>query len=236
MEILDFSSNRVEEIGANFLQAFSCGNVHSLYLANSNVSHIDKGKFRTFAEDFTTFQMKCNPETYFLPLHHLVRSGTKSFIIILDAFVWTPRLRRLDLSNSGNLSSLEPALHPLKNLTFLDLSINNFNSFPRQALQRVSGSLEELNFTLNVFNDLKFRDFPYMPKLKILILDSCRIRTIEQAMRFKTLEANLIAYEYLNVQFVGYLSEFASPGTLISEVKRFCRDSYSEVLWVKVVL
>ncbi len=44
LEILDLSSNIVERIGPNFLRAFSCGNVHSFYLGNSNVGHIDKGK------------------------------------------------------------------------------------------------------------------------------------------------------------------------------------------------
>lgn len=115
-----------------------------------------------------------------------------------EAFKPLAQLRAINLYNNYKLfqtsgvNSTFPhfTLSPLQRLSTVNFGANLLTSVPWNHLRVINGSLLHLTLTGNVFIELGMSTlehnaedtFPYLPRLKTLILDACRIQVIQRSV------------------------------------------------------
>ena len=93
----------------------------------------------------------------------------------------------MDLSSNDRLFStnVSRSVRRLSDVRILRLDNNYLDAIPFDILQSVNDTLESVNLTLNTFVEVNARDIPIMANLRSLILDVCRIKSVDKVRMFE---------------------------------------------------
>ena len=93
----------------------------------------------------------------------------------------------MDLSSNDRLFStnVSRSVSRLSDVRILRLDNNYLDTIPFDILQSVNDTLESVNLTLNTFVEVNARDIPIMANLRSLILDVCRIKSVDKVRMFE---------------------------------------------------
>ena len=93
----------------------------------------------------------------------------------------------MDLSSNDRLFStnVSRSVSRLSDVRILRLDNNYLDAIPFDILQSVNDTLESVNLTLNTFVEVNARDIPIMANLRSLILDVCRIKSVDKVRMFE---------------------------------------------------
>uniref|UniRef100_A0A0N5ASA3 LRRCT domain-containing protein n=1 Tax=Syphacia muris TaxID=451379 RepID=A0A0N5ASA3_9BILA len=192
IERLDLSNNIIEILDLTDAKR----TLTHLNLANNKFQSIDRGIIHDFGKlQFLDLSdnsiLKIQPNAFIKSKKlHIVKLGRNHLSALTKGtFVSQERLDILKLE-SNEIHRIDEGTFGLNNVYNIDLSHNNIEEIPRQALRSIKNSISSLNFNNNKLQIVDVYSFMGMENLTKLFLANNRIETVEEAA-FATLNGLL---------------------------------------------
>lgn len=195
LQILKIRGNKILNVQPLFEPFHYLDDLVSLYLEDNLVNDERGEGTTTMSSKLSTLVLKGNPlvrieHEFFSPLRDsplvdLDMTSCSLEEITPGSFDYLPQLQKVDLSDNYKLVKNTQdwkRLWPNLSWTNLRFRSNFLDIVPTSLLESVNHTLAILDLSDNVFVELGHdRVFPLMATLEVLILDYCRIKTIEAA-------------------------------------------------------
>ncbi|XP_030760684.1 protein toll-like [Sitophilus oryzae] len=231
IEILDLSSNRLENFRANLFAGFE--DLKSLILQQNQITFLNKEMLNGL-ENITYIDLSQNKINKiernafddFSNLEYLNISANNLYILPNDLFSVSINIKYLDLAMNENLLLPENIFSPLESLTSLNLSNTNLKEISKDFLQ-TNTDLQVLNLSKNSISELKTDAFTNLYNLTLLDLSYNKLQYLPNTVfsnlgkiRKIYLNDNRLTKIGVNIfSHLNYLEIIDLSGNLIVDIK-----------------